>query len=55
MADAQLTCCLPWGKKKKKNQSQGYVTLSECVCVPLGGAGVEGGAWPMDGRVVLTY
>lgn len=29
--------------------------MCECVCVPLGGAGVEGGAWPMDGRVVLTY
>lgn len=26
-----------------------------CVCVPLGGAGVEGGACPIHGRVVLTY
>ena len=31
------------------------VCVCMCVCVPLGGAGVEGGAWPMDGRVVLTY
>lgn len=26
-----------------------------CLWVPLGGAGVEGGAWPVDGRVVLRY
>lgn len=25
------------------------------LCVPLGGAGVEGGACPIHGRVVLTY
>lgn len=25
------------------------------LCVPLGGAGVEGGACPTHGRVVLTY
>lgn len=25
------------------------------LAVPLGGAGVESGAWPVEGRVVLTY
>lgn len=53
MAIAQLTrhyYCGLWVTTNKISS-----IICECGYIPLGGAGVEGGAWPKDGRVVLTY